>query len=123
MYLSELASLTRIVLGDCCPVKLPTEGPGAHLGNKLTIMCTIAGNMRIKPSEATYKLKTLPQPPPSVSCSEGSKADFPAHDALTQQQLSLMKDLLYGRIHKMYPQLAGKITGTLTWYITFDKFH
>ena len=95
--------------------QLPTEGLGAHRGNKLTISCTIAGNRRIKPGEVTYKLKTLPQtpPPPSAPCSEGSKANVPARDTLTLQQLSLIEELLYGKIYNLYPQLAGKITGIL----------
>ena len=164
---------------------------GGYCGNKITIWCSMAGNMGIKPIERTYTInKTLTQPPQSVPHSDSESlnadvsgrtlqqvtkclkigtaqqqqvpnqrsqsnfklapsarnppiagsaqpiahigtrergvsgdamADVAAQDALTLQQLTsaephkqkqIIGEHLYRKIYNMYPQLAGKITGT-----------
>ena len=95
----------------------------AYCSNKLTICCSMAGNMEIKPSEKTYTIeKTIPKllPSPSHSDSESLIVDF---SDLTLQQLTslaphqqkqLIGDHIYRKIYgRMYPQLSGKITGTV----------
>ena len=102
--------------------QLSTEG---YRSNKLTIWCSMAGNMGIKPSEVTYTIKKTIPTLISQSDLESSRADV---SGLTLQQLTsvdprqqkqIIGEQLYHKIYKMYPQLAGKITGTVADVIQF----
>ena len=82
-------------------------------------------------SQANYKLAPSARNPPRAESAQpvamerggarGAMADVAAQDALTLQQLTsaephqqkqMIGEHLYRKIYNMYPQLAGKITGT-----------
>ena len=105
--------------------QLPTEEGLGVYSRKLTIWCSMAGNMEIIPSEVTYRIKKIYHEPPPPH-SENSRGDA---SCLTLQQLTSMDphqqkqiigEHLYRKIHKINPQLVG-ITGTICILMIFSE--
>ena len=97
--------------------QLPMEGPGVYHGNRLAISCSIARNMEIRPSEVTYTIKKIyHEPPPLMPNSESWRASgLTWHQLMSMdphKQKQIIGEHIYRKIYNMYPQLAGKITGT-----------
>ena len=83
-------------------------------------------NFKLAPSTCNPPIAGSAQPVAHIGAGErggpgGAMADVAAQDALTLQQLTsaephqqkqIIGEHLYRKIYNMYPQLAGKITGT-----------
>ena len=80
--------------------QLPTERLETYDGEKITISCSMAGNMEIKPSEVTYTMNHNHMH--HTAAAHGSKPAETDH----------YSEHLYHNIYKMHPVVTGKITGT-----------
>ena len=106
--------------------QLPTKIPETYDGKKITIQCSMAGNMDIRPSEVTYTINTLfsqSRADVHVFYLESIRANF---SGLTLQQLmnpsrqkQMISEHLYHKIYNMHPVVAGKITGAVRCNLTY----